>query len=242
MRKLCLIILAVAFVSITASALMSNSRYVEFRANARWIALVAGFLAVLAVLPLRRTLPIWAFYFIVVPVVIGFWMPVLLILGRTGPGSLYKACNNHLGQIVSALYTYRQDNQGYLPFDDRGPLHSLALLYPRYLEDPRVLTCPSVLSRWKRRHEGATFPRETSLAGVKCHFGYTWHVPANPPPGFGVAADMPQNHVKGFNVAYPDGSVFWRETPFCSHDPADNIFAPEPGWSPDTDSYIRQIP
>ena len=56
-------------------------------------------------------------------------------------------------------------------------------------------------------------------------------------------ADMPDNHADkkqtGYNVLYIDGAVKWQKTPFCSHDPNDNIFAAEPGWSPDTDSFIR---
>lgn len=130
------------------------------------------------------------------------------------------------------------------PFDERGPLYSLALLYPRYLGNPEVFVCPDAAkSEWKRKL-AATFPEETELRGRKCYYGYFWHRSRR--ANFPVVADMPMNHadrkgkVIGFNVLYDDGHVSWSVTPFCANDPEDNIFAQEPGWSPDTDTYIRQ--
>jgi prepilin-type processing-associated H-X9-DG protein len=60
-------------------------------------------------------------------------------------------------------------------------------------------------------------------------------------PTSALVADMPGNHRKdGFNVLYWDGHVKFCDSPFCSSDPKDNIFAPQPGWGADSDSFIRQ--
>jgi prepilin-type N-terminal cleavage/methylation domain-containing protein/prepilin-type processing-associated H-X9-DG protein len=46
------------------------------------------------------------------------------------------------------------------------------------------------------------------------------------------------NHDNGQNVMYLDGHVKWMDTAYCSHEPADNIFSPQPGWNADTDAYL----
>ena len=164
-----------------------------------------------------------------------------MILPRlTSPDQPGGACGSTLSQVGKAMFVYSQANADYLPFDEKGPLHSLCLLYPECLKTGRVFQCPMVGSpiadAERRRH----FPSDSRLAGAACDYGYTWRVSANPFHDFVVMADVPGNHEGGFHVLYADGHVKFQTTPFCSHDPADNIFSPEPGWSPDTDSYIRQ--
>ncbi len=155
------------------------------------------------------------------------------------PGS---TCLTNLNQIGKAMFMYREENEGYFPFDERGPLHSLSLLYPHYMRETNVFQCP-VAARIRRKGEApVTFPEDTSLGGIVSDYGYAWHVPKKPPPRCPVVADMPGNHGNGFNVVFADYSVCWEREPFMRDDPADNIFAPEPGWSADTDSYIRQEP
>jgi len=156
-------------------------------------------------------------------------------------------CKENLSQIGKAIYAYSLDNGEYCPFDERGPLYSLALLYPKYLDDPKVFACPSARKRrWKRKLV-VDFPQDTLLAGALCTYGYTWRVDPRASFIFAVMADMPSNHhdknsgdITGFNVLYADGGVRWVQNPYCSRDPADNIFAPEPDGSPDTDAWIRQ--
>jgi len=179
---------------------------------------------------------------IVLLILIGLFLPILART-RNGPR---PPCKQNLNDIGRAIFTYSMEHGEYSPFDERGPLHSLALLYPRYLEDLEVFVCPQSRDhRWKRRLL-AEFPRDTSLAGLPCSYGYTWHVPPVAPSNFAIVADMPRNHMPeegqiiGFNVLYLDGAVRCEGNAFCSYDPNDNIFAPEPGWSADTDSYIRQ--
>ena len=163
-------------------------------------------------------------------------------LSRPADGRGYRApCRETLSILGKAIYAYSLENAGCAPFDERGPLHSLGLLYPRYLDQARAFVSPTA----SETAPFARFPENCELAGAPCSFGYTWRVPQNPPNDFAIVADMPANHADakygaGFHVLYADGYNKWQTTPFCSHSPADNIFAPEPGWSPDTDSYIRQ--
>jgi len=46
------------------------------------------------------------------------------------------------------------------------------------------------------------------------------------------------NHNGGQNVMYFDGHVKWVDTVYASRDPADNMYCPQKGWGPDTDSYL----
>jgi prepilin-type processing-associated H-X9-DG protein len=147
------------------------------------------------------------------------------------------------------MVNYAEDYGEYYPFDERGPLHSLALLYPDYLQDPKPFRCRIASARKGGANPLVSFPWDTPLAGIPCDYGYTWHTTyRNPEMMFAIVADMPQNHdaiktrANRFNVLFFDTHVSSKRTPFCSSDPADNIFAREPGWSPDTDAYIRQTP
>ena len=147
-------------------------------------------------------------------------------------------------RIGKAIEAYQGYNGGFAPFDERGPLQSLTLLYPDYLNTSGVFRCSNITSSWRRHNEGPMFPAGTPFAGTACHYGYTWRIPQKPPADFAIMATLPgvfAEHGKPTDwcVLYADGDVRWQKTPFCSHDPDDNIFSPEPGWSADTDSYIR---
>lgn len=154
-----------------------------------------------------------------------------------------SGCRTNLGQIAKAMAVYAETNGGFFPFHERGPLASLALLYPQYVDGPRHFACSNASGNVKQT-DVKCFPAVTPLAGQRCDYGYTWRASESSPPYFAVLADMPRNHAKpgGHFVLYVDGHVSWQTTPFCSADPADNIFAPEPGWGADTDAWIRQTP
>ncbi len=180
----------------------------------------------------------------------GVWGAVLLFFMLTmSPGTVRREpspCHENLNLIAQAIFTYTLDNGEYFPFDERGPLHSLALLYPEYVRQPKAFRCPYARrKRWKRRM-AAEFPADNPLAGLPCDYGYTWRVHPFAVSNFAIIADMPMNHARqegkavGSMVLYVDGHVSWKGTPFCSNHPGDNIYAQEPGWSPDTDSWIRQ--
>ena len=173
-------------------------------------------------------------------IVLGFHVEMLRSHDKRMSREAQRMCKGNLHQIGNAMVSYMDDHDGDFPFDSRGPLGSLALLYPRYVDTPLVFKCPEASRKRKKRETAGRFPEDTVLAGLPCYFGYTWRVPNNTPGDFAIAADMPENHSEGFNVLYASGEVRWAASPFCSHDPADNIFAREPGWSADTDSFIRQ--
>jgi hypothetical protein len=148
-----------------------------------------------------------------------------------------NVCANNLHQIGLAMTVYRATNDEFLPYDERGPLYSLSLLYPAWIDEPKIFVCPSVGKREKR-----VFPPGCSLAGHPCSYGYDNETHfRNMTPGAAIAADMPGNHDGGFRVLYYDGHISSsRKGNYCSQNSHDNIFAREPGWEADTDSYIRQ--
>jgi prepilin-type N-terminal cleavage/methylation domain-containing protein/prepilin-type processing-associated H-X9-DG protein len=70
--------------------------------------------------------------------------------------------------------------------------------------------------------------------------GQTWLTQTGKHPGYaaGWARVSTTNHTNGQNVMYFDGHVDWKETSYASRDPNDNIFNPQAGWGPDTDSVL----
>ncbi len=157
----------------------------------------------------------------------------------SGPPREYyrqSACKNNLLQIGEALFAYQQTNSDYIPYHERGPRWALSLLYPEYMDDPEVFVCPSV----KKKHL-PKFPEGCSLAGLPCAYAYDHETnPRYTQSGHVIGADLQRNHLGGQNVVYYDGHTSWNSDNFCSNDPNDNIWLPEPGWDPDTDSYLRQ--
>ena len=145
-------------------------------------------------------------------------------------------CMSNLNQIGRACIIYQEDYGDFFPYDARGPLYSLSLLYPRYAPDPKLFVCPSA-----KDDKTGRFPDGTSLAGYPCSYGYDHLIHyRDATPSTAVLADMPGNHKGGYNVLYFYGRVEWASTAYASDNPEDNIFAGEPGWGADTDAHIRQ--
>jgi len=78
-----------------------------------------------------------------------------------------------------------------------------------------------------------------NAAGTHPPYGNTTFL-QSPPGTTPVWGRLPRksNHDNGQNVMYFDGHVKWMETVYASRDPNDNIFTPQSGWGPDTDSYL----
>ena len=96
----------------------------------------------------------------IIAILAGLLLPAL---ARAREESRRKACNSNLGQIVKACTTYQEPNGDYFPAHwDSGdiggywvnpaennwqglanPMQSLALLYPAYVDNPKVFRCPS---------------------------------------------------------------------------------------------------
>jgi len=242
-RAVGVLVVLLAVAGGVAGSAMCRSVYREFQSYGRLLELVSigiGLFGLCLLFP-GRSVCIWIW-------LVGGILTAVVFLGPVYLSSIHSpgyghVCKENLSQIGKAIWAYRQNNEGYMPYDERGPLYSLAILYPDYFLSARPFQCPYVRSSWAKRHMGAQFPADSALSGERCHYGYTWRCAANPSPRFIIAADMPENHAEGgktgYNVLYADGAITWEEAPFCSHDPNDNIFAREPGWSPDTDSFIR---
>ena len=189
---------------------------------------------------------------LVCPVVLfsGFLLLAALSMScALGPHPIEHLITNgkdKLQQIGKGISQYTQDNNEFYPFDERGPLHSLALLYPKYVDNPKTFESPLLMHSLRWRRQALPFPSDTPLAGKPCGFGYSWRIKPAAVSNFAIAAELPPLIAKTWgNVLYVDGHVsrYGPKNPFfCSNNPLDNIFAPESGWGADTDSYIRQSP
>jgi predicted Zn finger-like uncharacterized protein len=111
-------------------------------------------------------------------------------------------CRNSLGEIGKALQQYVADSGGYYPYDPRGYLYSLALLYPAYLDSPTLLRCPS-------DRAATASPRDCSLAGAVCSYEYVPPVKGETPENVPLMMDLQGNHKDGRNVLFADHKVDW---------------------------------
>jgi len=111
-------------------------------------------------------------------------------------------------RLASALVMYAREYDDRLPYDARGPMHSLALLYPAYVQDPEAFLTP--VGREAAATERPTFPPGTSLAGRPCSYVYRpLGAPGWPEPGRIVLTELPTPGVAGRYVVYADGRVGW---------------------------------
>jgi len=164
-----------------------------------------------------------------------FAMLLLPALGQARSVGREAVCKSNLAQIGKGLMVYAGENNGFYPYDERGPLYSVALLFPAYIDDVRVFVCPEVGG-----DEARMFPDDSALAGNRCSYGYN-HVRLDPHsagPGTPVMADMPGNHKTGYNVLYFDGRVSHASDVFAGVNPKDNIFLDDVGV--EGDAWIRQ--
>jgi len=181
---------------------------------------------------------------------------VVPVLGRYREPSYRGSCKFNLMQIGKGLIVYQMHFADYLPYTEWSPhpANSLALLYPRFLTQARILRCPStedvpeITGRWVGGGYQASFGASPHWSS----YGYDHRVDhRRPVSNHAIAADMDgawasdpesptSNHSSGQYVFYFDGHVSWQTTNFCSTDPNDNIFVREFRSDPDTDSCIKR--
>lgn len=220
------------------------SGYVELRVISQVAAIISAFVGVAGAGLAVSFLPDLARSGIVVVAALVAFTPPLLLLGHSRHAPLRTPSRGYIGNIIMAMDCYRTQNGEHFPYDERGPMESMALLYPGYIDNPTVFRSTYLYAHWGHRNDGPRFPAGTVLAGKQCHFGYTWRVPRDAPSDFAIVAETPDMFIakgdrQGYYVGKVGGWVSWHADPFCSYDPNDNIYAPQPGWSADTDSFIR---
>jgi prepilin-type N-terminal cleavage/methylation domain-containing protein len=84
----------------------------------------------------------------IIAILAGLLLPAL---ARAREESRRKSCNSNLGQIIKAMITYQEPNGDFIPSHENSnddewsptPWESLALLYPTYVDNPKVFKCPS---------------------------------------------------------------------------------------------------
>ncbi len=169
------------------------------------------------------------------------WM-VTLVAGLALPGlararsvARETACESNLRQIGQGLVAYARANNDFYPYDERGPLYSVALLFPKYIDDANVFVCPEMLGC-----ETRMFPIDSALGGNPCSYGYnhgrlqTGDASRATP----VMADMPGNHDARNKVLYFDGRVVRVPDGFADIKQQDNLFLDDPSLQ--NDAWLRQ--
>jgi len=120
----------------------------------------------------------------IIAILAGLLLPAL---ARAREESRRKACDSNLSQIVKACTTYQEPNNDFFPYqiqggkDDLsdatmggGPIEALALLYPGYVDNPKVFGCPSttdepnIVIRYRKgaRHNWFLADTTTDVAGA----------------------------------------------------------------------------
>jgi len=109
-------------------------------------------------------------------------------------------CAWNMRQIGMAMYCYAENHLDHLPYDPRGPLHSLVLLYPDFVIGPEAFKCPS-------DSEPDAFPEGCSFAGQPCSYRYVAGPTLRATGQRPVLVERQENHIGSTNVLYGDGTV-----------------------------------
>ena len=83
----------------------------------------------------------------IIGILVGILMPALQ---RTRDASRNAACKSNLHQIGLALHIYADEYEGCFPYYSPEPFNSAGLLYPQYLDSPRLYRCPWATGRCRR--------------------------------------------------------------------------------------------
>jgi prepilin-type N-terminal cleavage/methylation domain-containing protein len=205
----------------------------------------------------------------IIAILAGMLLPALARAREEGRRAV---CKSNLRQIATGCIAYSEPNGDFWPAAcdnfgrlDSSDIHpdnymSLALLYPGYLDDPKLFKCPSTDMKTEisvensggaiRRSFGDMAQQENTSYGYdpQCHF-------RDVTPGSALAADMDgssstdpetetSNHGQGQNIMYYDSHVKWVTSNYASADPLDNIYQADQtegaDWGADTDSTIKR--
>jgi prepilin-type N-terminal cleavage/methylation domain-containing protein/prepilin-type processing-associated H-X9-DG protein len=199
---------------------------------------------------------------------------LLPALARAREEGRRAVCRGNLKQIGEGCIAYQQPNGDFFPYqydsDFFEPQTSLAILYPKYLDDLGVFGCPSTddQPRLSIVVEGVVGYRRTSFGmgiddtGARVNppnwtsYGYDSYIHfRDVSPSTAVAADMDgssatdpdsttANHYDGQNVLYFDGHVSWADNNYATSTTMDNIFTRSEmsgsWWGWDTDVIIKR--
>jgi prepilin-type N-terminal cleavage/methylation domain-containing protein/prepilin-type processing-associated H-X9-DG protein len=211
---------------------------------------------------------------------------LLPALARAREEGRRAVCRSNLNQIGKGCIAYQQPNGDFFPYQEdyqfraassqpgygraTEPQASLAILYPKYIDDINVFDCPSTDDDPQLTYtvEGVVGYRRTSFGMGIDDSGNRVNPPAwasygydscihfrDVSPSTAVAGDMDgtsatdpdsttANHYDGQNVLYFDGHVKWADNNFETSTTIDNIFTRSEGpgswWAPDTDVIIKR--
>jgi len=202
----------------------------------------------------------------IIAILAGLLLPAL---ARAREESRRKACNSNMGQLVKAMTTYQEPNGDFFPAHEQygaatysagntpqtgsfSPLESLAVLYPTYVDNPKVYGCPSTSDRpviWIEYNNGARWnwfarakptansrPKVTSDVSLDTKTSYVYDELSHfrdVGPSQAMAADADGFAWRQSDGKYPDHlqfhtgttpSVSWKRNPAQpNHDGGQNV-------------------
>jgi len=210
----------------------------------------------------------------IIAILAGMLLPAL---ARAREEARRATCKNNLNQIAKACITYSGNNGDFWPAhcDNVGRnqaygIHtndswSLTLVYPAYLDNVKVFTCPSTeddteldVIRIVAGARQSSFGAHVLMDSTCTSYGYDANLHfRDVTPSTATMGDMDgssannartdtANHLTGQNLAYFDAHVVWASTNYASNDKYDNVYQMDGGetvatyWGADTDVCLKR--
>jgi len=223
----------------------------------------------------------------IIAILAGMLLPAL---ARAREEARRATCKNNLNQIAKACITYSGNNGDFWPAQcDNGPTGadptsagrnqaygistndswSLTLVYPAYLDNVKVFTCPSTEDdtelnvRVVKGARQSSFGAHVLMDSTCTSYGYDALLhfrdvtPSTATMGDmdGSSSTSPRtdtaNHLTGQNLAYFDAHVVWAMSNYASNDKYDNVYQKDGNeaaatwaagifWGADTDVCLKR--
>ncbi len=145
--------------------------------------------------------PLWVIVLLMGGCVVCFYVSMSVL--RPMESARRATCKSNLRQIGLAIQMYAEDNDGWF-----SP--SFKELFPNYIDNPKVFSCPAYPSSWEDFSPGGTVTAKSSS------YVYIRGLRADTPADFVLAFDKLRNHTKektgeppGRNVVFADAHVEW---------------------------------
>ena len=161
------------------------------------------------------------------------------VMARAREQARKTSCVSNLRQLGQGLEMYRQDHDGWWPFENSpaphecvcSPFNARAIsttIYPAYVPDKRVFRCPSSRrhplevhwpDRWNYNGRLSHTLTDGSYIDDEAALRLVWDLNwgAVPWPPDYTTVEVYQNHAYGFNTVFADTHVRWEKLAQADH-------------------------
>lgn len=204
----------------------------------------------------------------IIAILAGMLLPAL---ARAREEARRATCKNAINQVAKAMIAYSGNNGDFwaAQVDKRAAAagsdiaaqatRSLSLIYPAYVDEVKVFTCPStedepeisvIITQGSRHSSFGQYvvggESKASSYGYDelLHFRDVTPSTATMGDMDGTSSTDPRtdtsNHLSGQNLGYFDAHVAWASTNYASNDKYDNVYIDETAWGADTDVSLNR--